>query len=73
MPLKAGSSKSTISSNIEEFHSGNTYSKTSKKFGKAKADKQAIAVALSKARESGKLAKRPSVKSQIITKVASKM
>jgi len=73
MPLKSGFSQKTISSNIKEFHSGNTYSKTSKKFGKAKADKQAIAAALDKARKSGALAKLPSVKSQIITKVASKM
>ncbi len=43
MPLKSGFSQKTISSNIEEFHSGNTYSKTSKKFGKAKADDSSCA------------------------------
>jgi len=52
MPLKPGSSKETISDNISEFHGGNTYAKTKSKFGKAKADKQAVAVAFSKARES---------------------
>lgn len=54
MPLKPGSSKETISSNISEFHTGKTYAHTAAKFGKAKADKQAIAVALSTARKYGK-------------------
>jgi hypothetical protein len=51
MPLKPGKSKETISSNISEFHGGKTYNATKAKFGKAKADKQAIAVALSTARK----------------------
>lgn len=50
MPLKSGSSSATVSENIRELHSGNTYAKTASKFGKAKANKQAIAIALSKAR-----------------------
>lgn len=54
MPLKSGKSKKTISKNIEEFHTGKTYAATSKKFGKEKADKQAIAVALETARKSKK-------------------
>jgi len=54
MPLKKGSSKKTISSNISEFHKGSTYEHTAKKFGKEKANKQAVAVAMSKARESKK-------------------
>lgn len=54
MPLKPGSSQKTISSNISEFHTGKTYAKTKAKFGKAKADKQAIAVAMSTARKYGK-------------------
>lgn len=54
MPLKPGSSKETISQNISEFHGGKTYNATKSKFGKAKADKQAIAVALSTARKYGK-------------------
>jgi hypothetical protein len=53
MPLKKGTSKKTISKNIEEFHGGETYKRTKAKSGKKKADKQAVAVALSKARESG--------------------
>lgn len=53
MPLKAGTGRKTISENISEFTGGKTYTRTAKKFGKAKARKQAIAVALSKARESG--------------------
>lgn len=51
MPLKSGSSQKVISSNIREFHGGETYAKTAAKFGKKKADKQAVAIALSKARE----------------------
>src|SRR5512143_1205216 len=54
MPLKAGSSQKVISSNIREFHTGDTYARTKAKFGKAKADKQAIAVAMSTARKYGK-------------------
>ena len=52
MPLKSGKSKSTISKNIAEFHKGETFSKTAKKHGKEAANKQAVAVAFSKARES---------------------
>ena len=52
MPLKKGSSKKTISSNIGEFHGGKTYARTERRYGKDKADKQAVAVALNKARES---------------------
>ncbi len=51
MPLKKGSSKKTISSNIKEFHKGATFMHTAKKFGKAKANKQAVAVAMSQARK----------------------
>jgi hypothetical protein len=54
MPLKRGSSSKTISSNIKEFHTGKTYAATSAKFGKARANKQAVAVALSEARKSRK-------------------
>lgn len=49
-PLKPGKSKAVISENISEFHGGKTYEKTKKKFGKKKADRQAIAVAENKAR-----------------------
>ena len=52
MPLKSGKSKKVISSNIKELHSGKTYAKTAKKFGKAKANKQSIAIAFDKARKS---------------------
>lgn len=53
MPVKAGKSRAVISENIRELHTGKTYAKTQGKFGKKKADKQAVAIALSKARESG--------------------
>lgn len=65
MPLKSGSSQKTISSNIEELHSGNTFARTKAKFGKAKANKQAIAIAYSKARKSSK----SDVKDKIISKM----
>lgn len=52
MPLKAGKSKETFSKNVSEFHKGETYGKTKKKFGKGKADKQALAASYSKARSS---------------------
>ena len=50
MPLKPGSSQAVVSQNIREFHTGPTYQHTKEKFGKARADKQAVAVALSNAR-----------------------
>lgn len=54
MPLKKGKSKKTISENIKELHTGKTYSKTAKKFGKTKANKQSIAIALSQSRKTKK-------------------
>ena len=53
MPLKKGKSKAVVSSNISEFHHGKTYAATARKFGKKKADKQAVAVAMSQKRKSG--------------------
>ena len=53
MPLKRGKSKKTVSENISEFHGGKTYAHTKAKFGKERADKQAVAASLNKARESG--------------------
>jgi len=52
MPLKRGSSKKVVSENISEFHGGKTYAHTKAKFGKKRADKQAVAVALSESRRS---------------------
>jgi len=54
MPLRPGTSKKVISENVREFHGGKTYASTLAKHGKDKADAQAVAVALSKARESRK-------------------
>ena len=48
MPLKAGSSNKIIGENIRELHGGNTYERTKRKYGKSRADKQAIAIAMSK-------------------------
>jgi len=52
MPLKNGKSKQVLSSNIKELHTGKTYTKTEKKFGKDKANKQAIAITFAKAKKS---------------------
>ena len=54
MPLKKGKSAKTVSKNISELHKGKTYKKTAKKFGKEKANKQAIAIALETKRKSKK-------------------
>ena len=48
MPLRKG--KGSINANIVELHKGKTYARTRRKFGKKKADKQAVAIALSTAR-----------------------
>lgn len=54
MPLKHGKSEKVMSENIREFHTGETYQHTKEKFGKKKADKQAIAVAYAMAKRKGK-------------------
>lgn len=54
MPLRRGKSKKTISENIAELHSGETYATTEKKFGKRKANAQAVAIAMSVAGKTGK-------------------
>jgi len=54
MPLKFGSDKRIVSENIGELHGGKTYKRTKEKFGKKKANRQAVAIALSKAKESRK-------------------
>ena len=50
MPLKKRKSKKVASKNIKELHKGPKFKATAKKFGKKKANKQAIAIALNKAR-----------------------
>lgn len=57
MPLQPGSSPKVVSGNIRELHSGNTYARTKKKFGAKKANKQAVAIALSESRKSGRVKK----------------
>lgn len=52
VPLKSGKSKKVVSENISEFHKGETFAKTKKKFGAKKANAQAVAVALDKRRKS---------------------
>lgn len=47
MPLKS----KKAGENIREFHTGQTYAHTKKKFGKARADKQAVAAGMNAARK----------------------
>lgn len=54
MPVKKGKSKKTISANISELHKGKTYAHTKRKFGKKKADDQAVAIAMNAAGKSRK-------------------
>lgn len=46
MPLKRGKSRAVVSENIREFHTGKTYAHTAARFGKKRADAQAVAVAM---------------------------
>lgn len=46
MPLHRGKSRKVVKENFDEFGKGKTYAHTKAKFGKAKADKQRIAVVL---------------------------
>jgi hypothetical protein len=54
VPLKRGKSKAVLEENIAEFHKGKTYARTARKFGKSRANKQAVAAAYSQQRRSGK-------------------
>ena len=60
MPLRKG--KRNVSFNIRELHKGPQYQRTLHKFGKAKANRQAVAVALSVARKKGRKKRRVSLK-----------
>jgi hypothetical protein len=52
MPLLKGRSLKTFQGNIREFHTGKTYARTKRKFGKKRADKQAVAAAYAQRRRS---------------------
>jgi hypothetical protein len=54
MPLKHSAKKAVVSQNIKEFHTGKTFAATKAKFGKVKADKQAVPVALNTQRKARK-------------------
>ena len=65
MPLIDSDTPAATKDNFEEFGKGPTYAKTTKKFGKAKANKQRIAVVLSNKRKAaGQPEKMGSVKSK---------
>lgn len=52
MPGRKGAS--AVAGNIREFHKGKTYQRTKAKFGKKRADKQAVAVGFAEAGRSRK-------------------
>lgn len=54
MPLKKGTSSKTVSGNIREFLKGPRSAKTQAKSGRARAVKQAVAVALREKRRSAR-------------------
>lgn len=54
MPLDKGA---PVSDSIKELHTGKTYARTKAKFGKKRAQKQAVAIAL-KNKRAGKAQKR---------------
>jgi hypothetical protein len=58
MPLKRGTSKKTTEKNFHELRHGKTFSRTEKKYGKKRAQKQMVAIALSNKRKSGKKRRR---------------
>jgi hypothetical protein len=60
MPGRKGAKN--VGSNIREAHKGKTYQKTKAKFGKKKADRQAIAIGFSEAGLSRKKKKKKSAK-----------
>jgi hypothetical protein len=54
MPLRPGRSKKTLQANFHELRQGQTFAHTARKFGKRRAEKQMIAIALSTARKTGR-------------------
>lgn len=54
MPLQKGKSKAVQKQNFKEFHKGKTFAHTEAKFGKERANKQAVAVVLSESRKGKK-------------------
>lgn len=56
MPLIPGSGSDAVSANISELHGGKTFKRTSRKYGKKRAQKQSVAIALNEARKSGRRA-----------------
>lgn len=58
MPLKKGFSKTTLKKNFLELRHGPTYAKTMRKEGKAAADKQMQAIALTTQQKARKKAKK---------------
>ena len=51
MPLIKSDTQAATSQNIAEIHGGKTFARTKKKYGKKRAQKQSIAIALSNKRK----------------------
>jgi hypothetical protein len=62
MPGRKGARN--VGRNISEFHKGPTYQRTKRKFGKKRADRQAIAVGFSEAGQSRKKKKKSKKKAR---------
>lgn len=58
MPLAKGKSKRAVKARFHDFRAGKTYAKTAKKYGKARANKQLVAVALQGKKKSKKKGKK---------------
>lgn len=54
MPLEHGKSKATLKRNFAELRGGKTYARTKRKFGKRKANRQMVAIALRNQRRSSR-------------------
>lgn len=52
MPLMAGTSSDIVSSNIDELEHGRVVGRTRRKYGKKRAQKQAVAIELNEKRKS---------------------
>jgi hypothetical protein len=58
MPLAKGKSKRAVEKRFSEFRHGKTYEKTETKYGKEKANKQLVAVALNDKKSASKKRKK---------------
>ena len=58
MPLKRGGSKKAMSANFKELGQGETYARTQRRYGAARANKQRVAIVM---REAGNSKREPTM------------